>query len=208
MKKTVRDDVVEFENDGLDIARMASSRATKKATLVISAKPSIHKKKELEINEPFLITIPNYGLKQLKITAVDSDSVEVKVDDIDTWPNFMLFKDVDNSMMSKPVKDDIKNKLDHLVLKTNENSQLTKELKEDFAAHVEYIKESMERIGRKDWLILSMGLLGNFASGAFYAPDLAIEAVRSIATAIPQVFSGVSQIIPKVNQALSYPSYK
>ncbi|MFA1576608.1 hypothetical protein [Vibrio cyclitrophicus] len=208
MKKTVRDDVVEFENDGLDIARMASSRATKKATLVVSAKPSIHKKKELEINEPFLMTIPNYGLKQLKITAVDSDSVEVKVDDIDIWPNIMLFKDVDNSMMSKPVKDDIRNKLDHLVLKTNENSQLTEELKEDFAAHVEYIKESMERIGRKDWLILSMGLLGNFASGAFYAPDLVIEAVRSIATAIPQVFSGVSQIIPKVNQALSYPSYK
>ncbi|MEZ9323190.1 hypothetical protein AB4161_23050, partial [Vibrio sp. 10N.286.51.E5] len=201
MKKTVRDDVVEFVNDGLDIARIASSRATKKAILVVSAKPSIHKKKELEINEPFLMTIPNYGLKQLKITAVDSDSVEVKVDDIEIWPNFMLFKDVDNSMMSKPVKDDIRNKLDHLVLKTNENSQLTEELKEDFAAHVEYIKESMERIGRKDWLILSMGLLGNFASGAFYAPDLAIEAARSIATAIPQVFSGISQIIPKVNQA-------
>ncbi|WP_421853377.1 hypothetical protein [Marinomonas sp.] len=203
IKETLKDEVVEFEVHGLDIARIYSSSSSKLTMLSISASPNIHIEEELKINQPFLINVPSYGVKEIKLTRVDDLSVEVKVKNIPISPNLNYVKGMDNTPFPEREKEMIRKKLDIFEERLNNNSNLTQEIKNDLAEHVTYVKESLDHLGRKDWLILTIGLLGNFASGAFYAPDVAMEMASNIATSIPQFLDSIVHAIPTINNGIA-----
>ncbi|WOH39408.1 hypothetical protein RI844_09325 [Thalassotalea fonticola] len=203
MNETIREEVVEFEEHGLDIARIDSDSTSKLSTLSFSASPNIHIEKKLKINQPFVINVPNYGVKEIKLTRVDTFEVSVKVKNTPISPNIKFMKGVDNSPFPEQEKEIIRQKLESMEEEIKHNSELTQEIKDDLSEHVAYVKNSLEYLGRKDWFILAMGLLGNFASGAFYAPDVAIEMASSISTAIPQFLDSVVHAIPTINSSLA-----
>ncbi|MEP6833417.1 MAG: hypothetical protein ABJB74_08480 [Gemmatimonas sp.] len=56
---------------------------------------------------------------------------------------------------------------------------------------LQYIVESSERLGRKDWMNLTIGVLTNIAVGAALAPDAAREFLQIAASALGWVFQGL-----------------
>jgi len=199
MKETVRDEVVEFAEHGIDVARLSSSNSSKTCTIAISATPGIYVKTDLEINKPFSIQIPNYGLKELKATRIDTYDIDIKIKDVPISPNVCFIEGIENSEFSTEEKQLITSQLDHLAERVSSSEKISQELKQDFSKNIAYVKSSMDRMGRKDWLLFSMALLGNFASGAFYAPDVAMEMASTVSTLLPQFLNSIVHAFPVIN---------
>lgn len=201
MKETIKDETVEFESHGLDIARIASSSSSKTCTIAISAMPGIYVKKKLEINEPFCIQIPSYGLKEIKATRIDTYDIDIKVKNVPISANICFINGIDNSYFSEEERLLIRDQLDYLKNRIRNHEKFTPELEKDLSEHISYVKDSLNRMGRKDWLIMAMGLLGNFASGAFYAPDTAMEMASAVSTVLPQFLDSIVHAFPVVNNS-------
>lgn len=191
--------MVEFEKHGLDIARLESKSTSKKCTIAISGTPEIYLKQELELNKPFIIQIPNYGLKEIKPIRIDTFDIDVRVKDVPISPNICFIKSMDNSDFPENEKLLIIEQLDQLENTLKNHEEITQELKHDVSENITYVKTSLDRMGRKDGLILSMGLLGSFASGAFYAPDAATEMASTVSTVLPQFLDSVAYAFPAIN---------
>ncbi|MFH4511569.1 hypothetical protein WKI32_11335 [Vibrio alginolyticus] len=203
MIKEIKKKVVEFEDSKIDIARIVSSGVSNTATLSISAEPNIYTKVDLEINQPTLVYVPEVGVVQVKLVGVDVNYVEVKVTNTFGSINLNHINSIDNSPFTERDKVVIKGKLDNLISSVSEDDNIPEDVKEDIITNVVYVKESMERMGRKDWFILSLGLLGNLATGAIYAPEPATQVATSIATSIPYIFASVADIMPQATHALT-----
>lgn len=210
--KNIRDEAVPFESHGVTLARVTSSSTTRIATISISASPEIYLKKELDINQPFIIYVPYYGAKEVKLIKVGGYDVDVEVKSAPFPLDFKSFQSVDNSPISEQEKVVISGKLDELVSDASQKTEAKKDSPEyaeykaaldDLVDGVEYIKTSMNHMGRKDFLGLSLNVFTSLVVGGVYAPDVAMEYGTQIMTAIPQVFSSMPSFYPSVNTGLS-----
>ncbi len=201
-----------FETHGVTLARVKSDSTTRIATISISASPEIYLKKELEINQPFIIYVPYYGVKEVKLVKVGGYDVDVEVKSAPFPLDFKSFQSVDNSPLSEQEKVIISGKLDDFVSEASSKTEAKKDTPnypeykaafDDLVDCVGYIKTSMNHMGRKDFLGLSLNVFTSLVVGGIYAPDVAMEYGTQIMTIIPQVFSSMPSLSPSLNTGLS-----
>lgn len=68
---------------------------------------------------------------------------------------------------------------------------LTEEQITFFKTRLDYLAESAQRQGRRDWLHTSIGILFTIVIGIGLAPEQARELFRFVASALKQLFSGI-----------------
>lgn len=63
------------------------------------------------------------------------------------------------------------------------------------AEQLQYLDEASGRLGRKDWVLLAIGVLGNIVVGAALDPDAALQLFRHAGNALGQIL-GSGRLLP------------
>lgn len=168
-------------------------------TLVVGRPGLSNVTKKLNLGDAVLFETPDDGLLEVRVLTADYSSAEVLVTRVASRPGIaggLSDADPSNLPFTPDELKRIEKSLDSIRLQIGQRSDVSPEQLDLISRKLAYIQAASERLGRKDWILLTAGALTNLIVAAAFSPSVAKALLNATNTALQWLFTGALKLLP------------
>lgn len=153
--------------------------------------------KMLNLGDAILFETPDDGLLEVRVLLANYSRAELLITQVAPRPGIaggLIDTDPSNLPFTPDELARIRKSLESVRLQIGQRSDVSPEQLDLISRKLSEIQAASERLGRKDWILLTAGALTNLIVAAAFTPAVAKALLGATTTALQWLFAGTTQL--------------